>query len=95
MEEGALPSQVDDVMEEFGMKLGIFKTMDLSGKLVPLWNSYIALVMTAAQCTHRNYYVCHAFLAFAFGMLSLTDVPVRFVMLSMSSPGIIEYSIWL
>ena len=44
VEEGALPSQVDDVMEGFGMKLGIFKTMDLSGKLVPLWNFYFALL---------------------------------------------------
>ena len=44
VEEGALPSQVDDVMEEFGMKLGIFKTMDLSGKLAPLRKFYFALL---------------------------------------------------
>ena len=31
IEEGALPHQVDQVMEDFGMAIGTFKTMDLSG----------------------------------------------------------------
>ena len=31
IEEGALPHQVDQVMEDFGMAMGAFKTLDLSG----------------------------------------------------------------
>ena len=32
LEEGALPSQVDQVLEDFGMPLGPLKVNDLSGK---------------------------------------------------------------
>jgi 3-hydroxyacyl-CoA dehydrogenase len=33
VEEGALPQQIDQVMEDFGFPMGRFKVSDLSGKL--------------------------------------------------------------
>ena len=32
LEEGALPQDIDKVLEDFGMHMGPFKVMDLAGK---------------------------------------------------------------
>lgn len=36
LEEGALPWEVDQVLEDFGMPMGPFKVGDLSGKVFVL-----------------------------------------------------------
>lgn len=37
LEEGALPDEVDRVLEDFGMPMGPFKVSDLAGT-VEIWN---------------------------------------------------------